>query len=183
MDCSSVQKVLKPFLKGLLSAGEASAVKLHLDSCQECREKYQFFNEEGRIFLDVPGPEVPSTIKKRLFDATIHRDAPFSFASILRARPFWAIAAGVFFALAILFAMSLARKPAKPASAPAPPLFVVQLVDANDTVIVEKHFKTQEEAEAFIGSLANMRDSSEPYGPAGYAVTDVTLSDYRSEPF
>ncbi|GAH57322.1 unnamed protein product [marine sediment metagenome] len=183
MDCSSVQRLLSPFLKGRLSHREASVVKLHLDSCEECREKCQFFKEEGRAFLDILEPPVPPGIKRRLLDATVHRDTPFSFAALFRARLFWAGAAAVFLVLTVLLAMRLQERPSEPTPSAAAPLFLVQLVDANDTVIVEKRFETREEAEAFITSVANLPVYGERYAPPGYAIRDVSLSGYEGEPF
>jgi len=59
MKCADVQKKLRNFVADELDFAQTQEILTHFESCEECRQKEEFFRGEGRIFLEAPEYEVP----------------------------------------------------------------------------------------------------------------------------
>jgi len=59
MKCTDVQEKLRSFVADELDFAQTQEILTHFESCEECRQKEEFFRGEGGIFLEAPEYEVP----------------------------------------------------------------------------------------------------------------------------
>jgi anti-sigma factor RsiW len=98
---------LAAFVLGALDSEEARAVRIHLDSCEECRVEIRALGETAFAIAATAERDVPGGLRDRIVQRARHERAPrraSSFLDMFR-RP---VPLVVPVALAVLLAMSLA---------------------------------------------------------------------------
>lgn len=71
LSCSEVMELLWSFVDGELEAGEAVAVRGHLELCGRCYPEYDWHRAYTRFMRNVSDRMVPPGLRRRVFQALL----------------------------------------------------------------------------------------------------------------